>query len=198
VIGVDPGLDLSLTCNEYGYVEARDLEDRDSRGAAAAVVNKYNRNSKLVLTQGQSQSDVRSSKPREQADLDEMQPTQAPRKEFMPISERHLGSRSHSVPASASLFADAVGMNTDVRSILPSDARASAFLAETQQLCSGMDTASEVSSISNENLELIKEEFLSVSQLLRHFYVSLSQQNDPTGGKVSLSLYLLFTVCVVW
>ena len=200
VAGVDPDFDLTSTYNEVGFVEGKDLEDGEM-GAAAAfsslVLEKFNRSSLLVVAS--TGRDVVSSHAPSGVDEEELREVRSLQQDdcesgslYQPLHTRPVQSskkRRRSLDLNP-LF-DAVRYPSDFTSIFPSSENA---LKVTLECCSCSDdrkpksgeAVDEVSHLfSKEHAKELEEVYVSVTDLLRHFYSRLNAKGTSAAASQS-------------
>ena len=171
---VNPEVDLTATSNDYAFKEITDLEDRGRVSSVAPVVGKYNRNSSLIVDDFKRTDGL--THVHEAGEMDELGMMLPPNS--VAVTSNFEAPRQKQATPSMSLIAlKDIETNHDITTVLPSSSSAEKFIIHMQEMCPTISAEDRdmPADLSNE----IKEDFLQVAQLLKHFYSKLD--SDGTG-----------------
>ena len=179
---VNPDIDLTATSNDYAFKEISDFEDKGRISSTAPVIGKYNKNSTLIAEDYKRSNEVAYERGGEMEELGLMSQTHhLPVTSNIPSHKPRLNDSSK-----VSIAIKALETFHDVASIIPSASSAEKFILHVSDLC--IASPAHERDLPQELAEELKEEFLQVAQLLRHFYARLDHDDAGTDLEKKVSM----------
>ena len=182
---VNPEVDLTATSNDYAFKEITDLEDRGRVSSTAPVIGKYNRNSSMVIDESKRTDELTITQ--EEGEMEELGLMSSPRS--LPVKSSFEAPRRKKSTSSKVLIAlKEIEGCRDVSIVLPSSSSAEKFISHINELYS--TASAEDRDMPADLASEIKDEFLQVAQLLKHFYGRLD--NDGIGPDLERKVVFTF------